>query len=228
MSSRRSILIVILLLVAAAGCARRSSPQEVAVTAPFRAQYGDLTLDVPDRPDLYQAQKYAFGLVVKICERGGLDDRTRPLCEKLTGPVVNSNGLYTLVKAPLPGRRFSLLKERPKHAREPPSAAMVPISPERIDTKILNGTGEAYELSRLSVLSPNAPLLTTINGWPMARCDTGPAGGRYCWIGFLIRGAFVETHVYAEDGVALDQKQVWDVASAVDAKIRDLSPRPSR
>jgi hypothetical protein len=218
--------IAALLLAMIAGCAPKPVAESV-VEPPFRAQYGDLILDVPDRPDLYQARKYSFGLVVTICERGGLDESTRPLCEKLTGPVVNYTGLYTLVKAPLPGRRFTLLKDRPKQAPEPPSEAMVSISPDRIDTKIVNGTGEAYELSRLSVLTPSAPLLTTVNGWPLARCDTGPAGGRYCTIGFLIRGAFVEAHLFAEDGVPLDQKQVWDVASALNAKLRDLSSPPS-
>jgi hypothetical protein len=227
MSSRCRALSAVLLLAIAGGCARKPLA-DPGLKPPFRAQFGDLILDVPDRPDLYQATMYSFGLVVKVCERGGLDESTRPLCEKLTKPIVNYNGLYTLVKSPQPGHRFDLLKERPKHAREPPSAAMTPIPPERIDTKILNGTGEAYELSRLFVIDPKSPLLTTANGWPLARCDTGPSGGRFCTIGFLIKGAFVETHLYAEDGVALDQKQVWDVASALDAKLRDLSPPPGR
>ncbi|MDO9337536.1 MAG: hypothetical protein Q7T61_14140 [Caulobacter sp.] len=43
-------------------------------------------------------------------------------------------------------------------------------------------------------------------------------------IGFLIDGAFIETHIVSEPGIALNQKQVWDVASAMDAKLRALSP----
>jgi hypothetical protein len=42
-------------------------------------------------------------------------------------------------------------------------------------------------------------------------------------VGFLIRGSFVEFQVFAEQGAPLDQKQIWDVASAMDAKLRALS-----
>lgn len=99
---------------------------------------------------------------------------------------------------------------------------MVTIPDARID-RTIGGGGEAYELSRINVLAPDARLTTTTEGWPLARCADHPLGNRYCTIGFLIRGAFVEAHVFAEAGAPLDQKQIWEVASAIDAKLRALS-----
>jgi len=226
-TSRLVALVAVLALTALGGCSR--SPEATAaedVSPPFRAHYADLVLDVPVREDLYQARNSGWGLSVKVCDRHTLPG-TPPLCETLTGPVVNAFGLLTFVTAPRPGARFELLKERPADAPEPPAAPLEPIAADRID-KNIGGGGEAYQLSRLSVLDPKAALSTTTNGWPLARCATRLQGQRYCTIGFLIRGAFVETHVFAEDGVALDQKQVWDVASALDAKLRGLSPPAPR
>lgn len=221
-TSKHAALVAVLALTALGGCSRSpEAPAAEDVSPPFRARYADLVLDVPVREDLYQARNASWGLNVKVCDRHNLPG-TPPLCEALTGPVVNAFGLNTFVTAPRPGARFDLLKERPTDAPAPPAAPLEPIAADRIDTNI-GGDGEAYQLSRISVLDPKAALSTTANGWPLARCATGPQGHRYCTIGFLIRGAFVETHVFAEDGVALDQKQVWDVASALDAKLRGLS-----
>jgi len=38
-----------------------------------------------------------------------------------------------------------------------------------------------------------------------------------------VEGAFVEARVFAEKDVALNQAQVWTIASALDEKIRALS-----
>lgn len=213
---------LVLVLCLAVGCAPKHD-ENAGTPAPFQARYADFVLDVPDRADLYQARNYSWGLVVSICPRHDSPADTPPLCEDLAGPLVNEFGLGTHVTEPRPDKRFVLLKERPDGVSSPPPKPLLPVPPERIDT-VLNGPGEAYELSRLRVLDPNVPLSTTTNEWPMARCASGPQGARYCVIGFVIDGAFIESRIFAEEDVALDQKQVWDVASALDAKLRGLSP----
>jgi hypothetical protein len=216
---KRATCVTVLSLMALGGCSRSS---EDGVPAPFRAHYADLVLDVPQREDLFQARNYGWGLSTTVCNRQALATGASPLCEKLSGPVVSSAGLHTFVTAPSPATRFALLKERPLNAPAPQPGPMVTIPNARID-RALGGGGEAYQLSRISVLDRGSPLTTTANGWPLARCATHPLDNRYCTVGFLIRGSFVEFQVFAEQGAPLDQKQIWDVASAMDAKLRALS-----
>src|SRR5688572_20327460 len=78
---------------------------------PFEAHYADLALHIPNRPDLYQARKHDFGLVVRICNREATL-KAPAACEVLTGPLVNKFGIWTYVKEPRSGKRFRLLKER--------------------------------------------------------------------------------------------------------------------
>lgn len=212
-------LIIALVLGAYGGCSLGPKEQE---SAPFKARYADFSLDVPKRADLDQAQKVGRGVSIRICDRHTYQAGQLPLCEGLTAPVVNASGLQTFITEPRHGTRFEFLRERPRGVRDPASEPMVTIPDARIDRSLDSG-GEAYELSRIRVLNPDAPLTTTTQGWPLARCANHPRGSRYCTIGFLIRGAFVEAHVFAELGEPLDQKQIWDVASAVDAKLRALS-----
>ena len=220
--SPRQVLPLVFVLGLAAACAPKHD-EDAGTPAPFRARYADFVLNVPDRPDLYQARNFSWGLVIRVCDRHASAARTPPLCGDLTGPLVNEFGLNTLITEPSGDKRFVLLKERPRGVSPPPATPLLAVPPSQIDT-VLTGSGEAYELSRLRVLDSNTPLSTTANHWPMARCGTGLQGTRHCTIGFVIDGAFIESHVFAEEGVALDQRQVWDVASALDAKLRGLSP----
>lgn len=225
MSSRLALHLVVILVIAA-GCSPRRD-DNAGAAPPFRARYAQFVLDVPDRADLYQARNHSWGLVVSICDRHVSSAGMPPLCGDLTGPVVGQFGLKTFVTEPRPGKQFALLKERPQGVAAPPAAPLAAVPDDQIDTA-LGGPGEAYELSRLGVLDQDAVLSTTANQWPMAKCANHPLGNRYCVIGFLIDGAFIEAHIFSEPGIALDQKQVWDVASALDAKLRALSPTPTK
>jgi hypothetical protein len=190
---------------------------------PFEAHYADFAFHISDRPDLYQARKHDFGLVVRICHRSETD-KAPAGCEVLTGPLVNQSGIWTYVTEPRSGKRFKLLKERPHGDALPGAVPMIFVPEAQID-KDIGGAGEAYELSRLARLLKQEQLATTELGWPIAACSTHPLGNRYCNIGFLIKGAFIEAHVFAEAGVTLNQAEVWAIASALDAKIRSLSIR---
>lgn len=174
MSLRRALLLAAILAVSAACSPKRDDSAGAA--PPFRARYAGFVLDVPDRADLYQARNHSWGLVVSICDRH-VSSAGAALCGDLAGPVVGRFGLKTFVTEPRPGKRFTLLKERPQGVAAPPAGPMSAVPEARIDTA-LGGPGEAYELSRLTVLEPDSPLSTTTNQWPMARCADHPLGSR--------------------------------------------------
>lgn len=176
--------------------------------APFRADVGGLTINVPHRADLYQAGRYDKFVSVRVCNREQTAGRPVRGCDQLSSPLVNQYGVLVLIRAARP-EESALLSERPD--RQPP----LPV--ELIDLQ--HGGGD-----RLKLLDPDQPLQTTINGWPKGRCGTAPQGHRYCRIGFLIDRAVVEAQWHAEDGAELNQAEVWAVASAVESKIRALKP----
>lgn len=198
---------------------RQSVTADNCQDAPFDAMYADLVLNVPRRSDLFQAVKCGRFFNTKICDRHVIT--TPVLCEALAPPLVGEFGVLTIVKQPRPGTRFKLLQERPSNLNSPEAKPMNAVSSNQIDSD-LTSDGEAYELSRIWTIS-SKQLLTTDGNWPIAACDTHPLGTRYCTVGFLIRGAFVEAQWFAESGVTLDQAEVWNVATAVDAKLRALS-----
>lgn len=187
---------------------------------PFTAKFADLMLEISDRADLYQAENYSFGLKVNICDWHAME-RIPAGCEKLSAPLVRRSGVLTYVKEPRKGTRFALLLERPENVSPPEPVPLLAVPDAQID-KRLGGTGEAYQLSRIRTSQSNQ-MLTTARGWPIAACSTHPLGTRYCTVGFLVKGAFIEAHWFAEDGVALNQAEVWAVASAVDSKLRSLA-----
>jgi hypothetical protein len=184
-------------------------------------RYADLVLHVPKRSDLNGAAAYDWGFVVDLCSRS--DPATTPVgCEALTAPLVDDDGIRITVKPPGKSARFRLLKERPTGVSTPDPVPMLVVPDEEVDTNIL-GNGEAYELSRISTLGPKQRL-TTSRGWPIAACDSNPNSSKqYCVIGFLIKGAFVEVSFLVERRVKLDQRVLWDIASAIDAKLRGIS-----
>jgi hypothetical protein len=196
------------------------STSRVPKRPPFEARYADLVLHIPDRPDLYKATKHDFGLIVRICDRS-VTEKAPAGCEALSEPLVNRSGIWTSVKEPRTGTRFKLIKERPQGDALLGASPMILVPETQID-KDIRGTGESYELSRVAPIK-SEQLVTTEWGWPIAACSTHPLGNRYCTIGFLIKGAFVEAHVFAETGVALNQAEIWAIASALDSKIRNLS-----
>ena len=212
---------VLVMLIFAAGIGRSYSGEPKQ--PPFTVKFADLTLRISGRADLYQAANHSFGLKVNICDWHAMD-RIPAGCELLSAPLVGRNGVLTYVKEPRKGTRFALLLERPENVSPPEPVPLVVVPDDRID-KFIGGTGEAYELSRIKT-PQSRQMLTTARGWPMVACSTHPLGTRYCTVGFLVKGAFVEAHWFAEDGVALNQAEVWAVASAVDAKIRSLAVSP--
>jgi hypothetical protein len=214
-------LVACLLLTAATAC----SPPESRVTyAPFLATYANLDIYVPDRPDLYQAGRYDFGLMVQICNRSGADVPT-PLCQDLSSPLVNTYGARTYVKEPKAGTKFDLIKERSPEGIPPNPIPLVRIPNEDIDTDLL-AAGEAYYLSRLNMGRANQ-WFTTSQGWPVAGCNRDHQGQHYCSVGFLRDGAFIEAHWFPERGVELTQLDIWLVAKAIDDKLLELVVQPT-
>jgi hypothetical protein len=209
---------VLVMLIFAAGGER--SYADEPKRPPFTAKFADLMLEISDRADLYQAANHSFGLKINICDWHAME-RTPAGCEELSAPLVRRSGVLTYVKEPRKGTRFSLLLERPENASPPAPVPLLVVPNAQIDKRI-GGTGEAYELSRIRT-AESSQLLTTARGWPMVACSTHPLGTRYCTVGFLVKGAFVEAHWFAEDGVALNQAEVWAVASAVNSKLRSLA-----
>ncbi len=194
-------------------------------SAPFRAEVGQLTLNVPERPDFYQARQDDGAVRIRVCNREAYYrtyERPVPGCDGLAKPIVNLYGVWTLIRRHRVDR-YDLIRERPD-LPPPEPVPLIDIPEGRIDRDI-RGSGEAYPLSRLDTLDPEQRLQTTSRGWPVAACSIAPQGHRYCSIGFLIEDAFVEAQWHAEAGVRLDQAEVWAVATALDQKIRALVPQ---
>jgi len=204
--------------VALVGCDDRPSSHDPA-PAPFIAKFGELVLDLPVRDDLYQARKHDTFLKVTICRRKE-GEKAPAGCNGLTPPLINQYGIQVLVMEPRSATRFSLLRERPQGEGQPEPRPMLIIADEKID-KDLRGGGEAYELSRVRALSE--PWLTTSLHWPVASCGTGSRGRRFCTVGFLIRGAFVEARFSTEQSDDPNQADMWRIASVVDDQLRELA-----
>lgn len=190
--------------------------------APFSAKLGQVTFDVPQRDDLYQAYQSEDGKLVRIrvCNRERFYqtyEQAVPSCEGMAKPLVNLYGVSTYLRH-FEGDQYRLLSERPASPTPPPNP-LVEIPGHLINRQLGRGT-EGYQLSR--VMGLGGRLYTTDRDWPVAACHTAPQGHRYCIIGFLVRDVFVEAHWHAEDGVQLNQAEVWSVAVALDAKIRSL------
>lgn len=213
-------LLALCLLVACGSDAGERVAPPGAEIAPFTAQLGGTFWAVPDRPDLYQATFYKDWtrptLNIRVCYRRS-DDNVAG-CEDLDAPLVNSNGVATFIRTS--DANFSLIGEKPEGAGPPPDP-LITISGDRIDTDIM-GPGEAYELGRIR-LGRRVRLSTTDRGWPIVSCTVGYSGSSGCGIGFWVGDAFVEAHVHAEDAtVQYNQAEVWAIASALDAKLREL------
>lgn len=194
--------------------------------APFTATLGNLRLSVPDRPDLYQAKLSGGTVIVRVCHHNGFrgsDDLPATLCEGLSSPVVGQGGVHTFISS-LPVIEYDLLTERPVITGAPNAAPLRDIPEDRINRQLGQGT-EAYALSRVGFLVGDE-LQTTDHGWPVAACKTHHRGGRYCVIGFLIEDAFVEARWFADEGVELNQAELWEVASHLDTKLRGLIVEP--
>ncbi|RZJ28590.1 MAG: hypothetical protein EON85_08670 [Brevundimonas sp.] len=176
--------------------------------APFRADVGGLTINLPQRADLYQAVRHDTFVSVRVCNREQTAGRPVRGCERISSPLVNQYGVLVLISEASP-EESALLSQRPD--RQPP------LPEELID---LQQGGD----DRLRIPDPDQPLQTTINGWPKGRCGTAPQGHRYCRVGFLIDRAVVDAQWHAEDDAELNQAEVWAVASAVESKIRALTP----
>ena len=190
---------------------------------PFTAVIGATALTVPVRDDLGQPHLVGeapwLTVHLQVCDR---NNKIPADCEKMRGPVVNTHGVLTII---WPRRgAYRLLSERPR-AEAPSRNMLVTIPPDQIDADIQGG-GEAYELSRVTVLG--RPLQTTDRGWPVAACGLSLMDGvtHQCGIGFLVQDTFVEAHWTAEQGVALTQAEVWSIASELDEKIRGLIATP--
>lgn len=194
-----------------------------AAAPPLTATLGATNLAVPVRSDLGQPHLVGdaprLSLHIQVCDR---NNQSPADCEKMRRPVVNTHGVLTII---WPGRgTYRLLSERPR-AGAPSRNTLVTIPPDQIDTDIQGG-GEAYELSRVTLLG--RPLQTTDRGWPVAACGLSFVDGvtHQCGIGFLVQDTFVEAHWTAEQGVALTQAEVWAIASELDEKIRGLIATP--
>lgn len=181
-----------------------------------------MTFDVPERDDLYQAHRSEEGdfIRIRVCSRERFYETYEPAvpsCEGMAKPLVGVPGVLTFLRH-FEADENRLLAERPASA-PPPPVPLVKI-PDHLINRQLGKATEAYELSR--VMGLDESLFTTDRRWPVAGCDTAQQGHRNCTIGFLVKDVFVEARWHAEDGVELNQAEVWSVAVALDAKIRSL------
>jgi hypothetical protein len=77
----------------------------------------------------------------------------------------------------------------------------------------------AYPLSRLQ-LAFEAPFLTTSRNWPVVACGTTMRDWVSCGVGMEARGKFVEIHFAPEAKRTPSQREIWDLASAVDEEVQ--------
>lgn len=213
-----------LLLVASCGQPRSAQPNvdDEVVKAPFDARVADFTLHMPERVDLNQAHYMGGKVYVRLCLRR---PATRPVpppnCGALSEPLINEEGVSVIVWEPSSNAPFKFLKERPGAKAAPPTTPLVPLKLPVDGVSNMPNSFEAYFIGRTSNLG-GSQLLTTTVGWPIAACSARFTRSRHCMIGFLINGAAIEARFFAEEGAELNQREVWQVASEVDAKLRSL------
>jgi hypothetical protein len=87
-----------------------------------------------------------------------------------------------------------------------------------------NGTNW-YPLSRLRLVTEkDAPLLSTSRKWPVMVCENLAGFGLRCSLGITVEGYFVEAHFIPSRGNVPDQRQAWELASAIDTVVRERLP----
>lgn len=122
---------------------------------------------------------------------------------------------------PYPWTRFSAIKERPQLGG-PIAEPLLPTSLHS-DVRLMGlkaPPGDHYALGRIQGL-PDRIIQTTTNQWPLVACMPVGAGDRQsCVMGFAVADVFVEARWNSPGDSDLDQRQVWEIATAVDRAVR--------
>ena len=139
--------------------------------------------------------------------------------------IANRNGVMVGVWPKRQHWKLYPIRERPNLARPDADLDLVQILPSDASKLSVPLRSNAYPLGRLQVGNSNPSFLTTSNEWPIVACAITMRDWVNCGVGLEIRGKFIEVSFSPEAKRTPTQREIWDLASAVDEEVRKRYPR---
>lgn len=209
---------VSLAVLALCGCSPSSDSRHQF--APFEARLGSVEFSFTRDAMFYQAgvarrhNGDAYYVHFKLCGAPEIDRKKVRSCDLLDFLPINRGQVYVVLHAPHPLTRFSTITERPQ-VKAPYREPLVTTS-LRLD-RPLGIPGEQYQILRIGGI--DGVIQTTSNNWPLVGCKRN--GSYYgCRLGFALQDVFVEASWTFTSDRDLDQRQLWSIATVVDAAVR--------
>jgi len=144
-------------------------------------------------------------------------DERLPCDERLA--IANRNGVMVRIWPENEKWELNPIRQRPDHLA-PPDKLAEPVLMLPADAGHCCDMPNAYPLSRLQVGISGAPFLTTVNYWPVVACEITMRDWMSCGVGIEVGGKFVEIHFSPEAKRVPTQREIWDLASLIDEKVR--------